>query len=298
MPLVSLADLAHAGRDAYGRFQLDDDVDTLTQAIGCLRIVNDHAKLPHVLADLGVYLHDRYGLTGNPSDLDEAIIFESESLTKINPDHSSRPRILNNLGQFYNSRFELTLTPSDLREAIAQTHLAVMEAVKHDDESAPRYLDFLLELVATQTTYYAREDDSTEAFDKIEEFLNVGRTITKARHYDQIANLYYNKSEITSQEPELLKAILHAESALHATEDDSTYRAIRLTNLANYQLTLYENTSQGDILRDAIQNTREAVKLASDGTNNALVENMALASAFITIIIGVGKWMISMRQLR
>ncbi|KAF5686917.1 TPR Domain containing protein [Fusarium circinatum] len=279
MPLVSLADLAHAGRDAYARFQLDEDVDTLTQAIGCLKIVNDHSQLPTVLADLGVYLHDRYGLTGNASDLEEAIIFESQSLARMGPEYSSRARILNNLGQFYNSRFESTLTPSDLQQAIAQTHLAVMEAVKHDDETAAQYLDFLLELVATQTSYYATEDDSAEAFDKVEELLDAGRAMTKARHYDQIANLYYIKSEITSQLSELLKAISHAESALAATGDDTSYRAIRLTNLANYQLTLYEKTFQGDILRDAIQNTREAVEVASHGTDNALVEKMALASA-------------------
>ncbi|KAF5694951.1 hypothetical protein FDENT_764 [Fusarium denticulatum] len=279
MPLLSLADLAQAGRDAYARFQLDDDVDTLTQAIGCLKIVKDHSQLPTVLADLGVYLHDRYGLTGNSSDLEEAIIFESQSLARMGPEYSSRARILNNLGQFYNSRFMSTLTPSDLEQAIAKTHLAVMEAVKHDDETAAQYLDFLLELVATQTSYYATENDSTEAFDKVEELFDVGRTITKARHYDQIANLYYIKSEITSQLPELLKAISHAESALAATIDDTSYRAIRLTNLANYQLTLYEKTFQGDILRDAIQNTREAVEIASHGADNALVEKMALASA-------------------
>jgi hypothetical protein len=88
MPLVSLADLAYAGRDAYARFQDDEDVDTLSQAIGFLRIVNNHTQLPFVLADLGLYLHDRYGIGGNSSDLDEAIIFESESLialTRITP---------------------------------------------------------------------------------------------------------------------------------------------------------------------------------------------------------------------
>ncbi|KAF5582076.1 tetratricopeptide-like helical [Fusarium pseudocircinatum] len=278
MPLVSLADLAHAGRDAYDRFQLDDDIDTLSQAIGCLKIVNEHARLPYVLADLGVYLHDRYGLTGNRSDLDEAIIFESESLTRIDPDRS-RARILNNLGQFYNSRFESTLDPSDLQEAIAQTHLAVLEAVTRDEETAAQYLDFLLELVATQTSYYPAENDSTEAFGMVEELLDVGRAITKARHYDQIANLYYIKSEITSQLPQLITAISHAESALVATGDDTSYRAIRLTNLANYQLTLYEKTFQGDILQDVLRNTREAVELASHGKDNALVEKMALASA-------------------
>jgi tetratricopeptide (TPR) repeat protein len=279
MPLVSIADLAHAGRDAYARYQLDDDVDTLTQAIGCLKIVNDHTQLPTVLADLGVYLHDRYGLTGNPFDLEEAIIYESESLARMGPEYSSRARILNNLGQFYNSRFESTSTPSDIQQAVAQTHLAIMEAVRHDDETAPEYFDNLLELIATQTSYYAAENDSTEAFGKLEEVLETGRNIAKPRHYDQIANLYYIKSEITSQLPELLKALSHAESALNATEDDTNYRAIRLTNLANYQLTLYEKTFQGDILQDAIQNTREAVELAGQGTENALVEKMALASA-------------------
>ncbi|KAF4437171.1 Tetratricopeptide-like helical [Fusarium acutatum] len=279
MPLVSIADLAHAAREAYARFQLDDDVDTLTQAIGCLKIVNDHVQLPSVLADLGVYLHDRYGLTGNLPDLEEAIVFEYESLARIDSDHTGRARIFNNLGQFYNSRFESTSTPSDLQQAIAQTHLAVMEAVKHDDEAAPQYLDYLLEPITTQTSYYATENDSTEAFGQVEEILDVGRNIAKPRHYDQIANLYYIKSEITSQLPELLKAISSAKSALDATGDDANYRAIRLTNLANYQLTLYEKTFQGDILRDAIQNTREAVELASDGTDNGLVEKMALASA-------------------
>ncbi|KAF5565534.1 hypothetical protein FNAPI_1577 [Fusarium napiforme] len=226
MPQVSIADLAHAGRDAYARFQLDDDVDTLTQAIGCLKIVNDHTQLPTVLADLGVYLHDRYGLTGSSSDLEEAIIYECESLAQMGPEYSSRARILNNLGQFYNSRFESTLTPSDIQQAIAQIHLAVMDAVKHDDETAPEYFDNLLELIATQTSYHAAENDSTEAFGKIEEVLDVGRYITEPRHYDQIANLYYVKSEITSQLPELLKAISHAKSAVDATKDDTQYRLL------------------------------------------------------------------------
>ncbi|KAI1009831.1 hypothetical protein LB504_003019 [Fusarium proliferatum] len=279
MPLVSLADLAHAGRDAYSRFQDDEDVETLSQAIGFLRIVNNHTQLPFVLADLGLYLHDRYGLAGNSSDLDEAIRFESESLARIDPDHSSRPRILNNLGQFYSSRFELTSTPSDLQQAIAQTHLAVTEAIKHDDEKAPVYLDYLLELAATQTSYDGTGTDSTETIDRIEELLKTGGNITKARHYDLVANIYYMKSEITSQLPELRKAILHAESALNATGDDTAYRAIRLTNLANYQLTLYERGFEGNILQDAIRNTREAVALASGGTDTALVEKMALASA-------------------
>ncbi|KAI3585475.1 CHAT domain-containing protein [Fusarium oxysporum f. sp. albedinis] len=242
MPLVSLADLAYAGRDAYARFQDDEDVDTLSQAIGFLRIVNNHVQLPFVLADLGLYLHDRYGLAGNSSDLDEAIIFESESLARIDLDHSNHQ------------------PQSQVIYRKPSTHLAVMEAVKHEDEMAPEYLDNLLELVATQTSHYASENDSTKTFDKIEELLEIGRNITKARHYDQIANLYYIKSELASQLPELLKAISHAESALDATEDPS-YRAIRLTNLANYQLTL------------------EAVELASHGTDNALVERMALASA-------------------
>ncbi|KAL5623726.1 hypothetical protein FOBRF1_002976 [Fusarium oxysporum] len=223
MPLVSLADLVYAGRDAYARFQDDEDIDTLT---------------------------------GNSSDLDEAIIFESESLARIHPDHSGRARILNNLGQFYSSRFESTSIPSDLQEAIDQTHLAVMEAVKHEDEMAPEYLDNLLGLVATQTSHYASENDLTKTFDKIEELLEIGRNITKARHYDQIANLYYIKSELTSQLSELLKAISHAE-----------------------RLTLYARGFQGDIPQDAIHNTREAVELASHGTDNALVERMALASA-------------------
>ncbi|CVK91910.1 uncharacterized protein FMAN_06977 [Fusarium mangiferae] len=279
MPLVSLADLAHAGRDAYSRFQDDEDVETLSQAIGFLRIVNNHTQLPFVLADLGLYLHDRYGLAGNSSDLDEAIRFESESLARIDPDHSSRPRILNNLGQFYSSRFELTSTPGDLRQAIAQTHLAVTEAIKHDDEKAPVYLDYLLELAATQTSYDGTGSDSTETIDRIEELLETGGNITKARHYDLVANIYYMKSEITSQLPELRKAILHADSALNATGDDTAYRAIRLTNLANYQLTLYERGFEGNILRDAIRNIREAVELACGGTDTALVEKMALASA-------------------
>ncbi|KAF5600699.1 hypothetical protein FPANT_2145 [Fusarium pseudoanthophilum] len=279
MPLVSIADLAHAGREAYARFQLDDDVDTLSQAIECLKIVNDNVQLPFVLAGLGVYLHDRYGLTGNSSDLEEAITFENESLARIDPDYNRRARILNNLGQFYNSRFESTSTPSDLQQAIAQTHLAVMEALKHEDEAALEYLDYLLELISTQNNYYATENDSAEAFGKIEEVLDFGRNIVRPRHYDQIANLYYIKSEFTSQLPELLKAISHAGSALDATGDHPDYRAIRLTNLANYQLTLYEKAFQGDILRDAMRNTREAVELASQGTDNALVERMALASA-------------------
>ncbi|KAH7164994.1 CHAT domain-containing protein [Fusarium sp. MPI-SDFR-AT-0072] len=279
MPLVSLADLAHAGRDAYARFQDDDDVDTLSQAIRSLRIVNNHIQSPFVLADLGLYLHDRYGLAGNSSDLDEAILFESESLARIDPDDSSRARILNILGQCYSSRFELTLNPSDLQQAIAQIHLAVMETVRHDDEMAPEYLDHLLDLVATQTNHFANEVDMAATFDQIEDILNIGRNITQARHYDIIANLYYIKFQITSQLSDLSKAISHSQSALDATVNDTNYRAIRLTNLASYQLTLYESDFQGAVLQDALRHTREAVELARHNQDDAFPEKMTLALA-------------------
>ncbi|KAF5718704.1 tetratricopeptide-like helical [Fusarium mundagurra] len=280
MPPFNPADLAQAGRDAYAHFHDHGDVESLSKAIECLRTATGFTPFPLVLADLGVYLHERYKISGASSDLDEAISSESESVAWIGPDDPRRPTILINLGIFYMSRFECSSIPSDLKQAIAQTHLAVTEAVKHKDEMAPRYLDYLLDLVATQTSRATNEAYLTEIFYQTEETLTCGRDITQAGHYNKIANLYYTKFDVSSQSSDLSKAISHAESALHATEEDNSYRVTLLENLAKYQLTLYESDPpHRAILQDAIRNTREAIDLTSRDPDGTLFQKMILALA-------------------
>ncbi|KAF5584941.1 tetratricopeptide-like helical [Fusarium subglutinans] len=154
-----------------------------------------------------------------------------------------------------------------------------METVKHEDETGPNHLDYLLRVGFTQINQHASNNDLTATLSKIEKALDNGKNTATAGHYEQIANLYYNKFGITSQEDEILKAISHAKSALEAAGDDTRYRANRLTNLATYQLTLFGSDFQGNILQDAIHNTREAVELRDHGADDGLQERMVLASA-------------------
>ncbi|KAF5563750.1 TPR Domain containing protein [Fusarium phyllophilum] len=154
-----------------------------------------------------------------------------------------------------------------------------METVKDEDDIRPKHLEYLLRLGFTQMEHHASENDLTATLNMIEEALETGKITITAGHYEQIANLYYNKFGFKSQQHEILKAISYAENALEAAGDDTRYRANRLTNLATYQLTLYQSDFQGDILQDAIRNTREAVQLRGHGADNGLHERMVLASA-------------------
>ncbi|KAF5653964.1 tetratricopeptide-like helical [Fusarium sp. NRRL 25303] len=151
-----------------------------------------------------------------------------------------------------------------------------MEAVKDKDEMRPKVLDYLLRLGFTQVNH---PNDLTATLNKIEETLAMGKNTITAGHYEQVANLYYNKFGITSQQCEILNAISYAKSALEVAGDDTRYRANRLINLASYQLTLYQSYCHGDVLQDAIHNTREAVELCGHDPDNGLHENMVLASA-------------------
>jgi len=77
------------------------------------------------LINLGISFGSRFELTGDVSDLSEAISVEQRAVLLTPDGHPDMPRYLNNLGTSFHSRFQPTSDLSDLSEAISIYQYAV-----------------------------------------------------------------------------------------------------------------------------------------------------------------------------
>jgi tetratricopeptide (TPR) repeat protein len=280
---MNFGDWAQASSQAHERYQDDGDVDSLNEAIFLLRVTADHANrvnvpVPGIISNLSVCLHDRYNMLESEPDIDEAILRGNQAIARRSPQHPDRPRLLNNLGQFHGSRFETHVGESDLNQAIYHTQLAVAEALEHGDDAAPSFLNHLIDFFFLQKEHFESDQNYENATNVIESFLLGEGDRTNASAHSRLATLYFWKYEHTLDMANMYKAISHSEAAVMATPEHDGNGSARLVNLSNYQLTVFENDGDGDILSRALLNARKAVALNDCNPEDQLINVLTLAN--------------------
>lgn len=84
-----------------------------------------HPDRSSCLSNLADHLSDRFGRTGDLSEIEEAIQLDREALKLRPPSHPSRPLSLNNLANHLVYRCDQTKSIDDIEEAIRLTREAL-----------------------------------------------------------------------------------------------------------------------------------------------------------------------------
>lgn len=113
-------------------------------------------------SNLAAALMLRHARTGQPEDLDEAIVFFRLAAEAGLADHSERPVVLSNLGAALQSRFERTREPEDLAQAV-EAHRAAVATAGDEYSGLPGLHVGLTQALREQFRHSGSEED-LEAF--------------------------------------------------------------------------------------------------------------------------------------
>ncbi|MCY9785159.1 CHAT domain-containing protein [Nocardiopsis sp. EMB25] len=242
-----------------------------------------HPRRTGRLANLGASLRIRFVLTGELTDLNEAVTYLQEAVDITSTDHPDRAMRLSNLGISLATRFVWTGELTDLNKAIQ----AGQEAVDITSTDHPDHAMRLSNLGAFLTTRFERTGELTD----LNKAIQAGQEavdITSTDHPDHarlLSNLgaslrirFIRTGELT----DLNKAVTYLQEAVD-TAPTPTDRSMHLSDLGASLATRFMRTGELTDLNKAVTYLQEAVDTAPTSTDH-ITRAMRLSNlgAFLT----------------
>lgn len=212
-------------------------------------------------------LFDRYNMTGDPNDLDEALDFERQALSLT--DHPARENMLGLLGALLSTRFQLTGSVLYLEEAIKVGYKALEKSPTRDGVAQRS------NLCASLYTHFI----STKRARSLDEALDISKDASElpAPTYG-LSQLLFNRGKILAAKYTRAKARNPEETTeeLLASAISTGQRGLSLlgeghVNEANFMNTigswlgmLFKHNRSRQVLEESIQYSSNAVTLASE----------------------------------
>jgi len=260
-PATQYAVLAGALADLH-EYQADEAV--LAELIGAYRTAavlaefNDEPGLPAHWNSLGGWLSERYELTGNTQDLEEAVPFIRKALAASSGE--KRLEYLSNLSSVLRLRFERTGDLDALTESVAAARGAAAGTAP-GSSTVPAVTS---NLVAALNCGYTRTGDPV----MLAEAISAARTaVATAAPGDPerggyLNNLHHVLSldwERTGALATLTESVRVARDAVAATPPGHHLRGMCLTALSGATSELYDRTGNHALLAESVQASRDAV---------------------------------------
>ncbi|KAJ7107947.1 CHAT domain-containing protein [Mycena epipterygia] len=245
------------------RFQTRGDAEDLHDAIELHREALDLHPAPHpehgdTLINLASVLHSRFKTRGDTGDLDNAILLHREALELCPAPHPQFSGFLNSLANVLYERFETRGDPGDLDNAIVLYHKSLdLKPAPHPDRG-----DSLNNIAVALLERFRRRHDAGdldtaimlhhEALDLCPAPHSAGMSLSN------LASALHERFKTRGDAGDLDDAIKLCDEAQGFFHPPHPYRATALRQLAIQLSYKHDNSSDRNILEDAIIAFRES----------------------------------------
>ncbi|MET9734843.1 CHAT domain-containing protein [Streptomyces sp. NPDC006458] len=242
---------------------------------------DDHPNRPGRLHNLAALLMERFSVTENPDDVEEAVRLGREVLRLAPPGHPNRAVTLFNLHQALWTRFERTGEHTDLDEAI-----------RVGREAAADLADAAVEatlLSNLRSAYWARFERSGDPAD-LDEAIRAGRravqvmplnSADRATTVSNVGLALLRRFERDGDDTDLEEAVQLVREAARATPVDDEGRGQVLSNLGVVLGTRFKRHGVHSDLEEATRTAREAVHGVRPGRPDDAMALSNLASLLL-----------------
>ncbi|EMT72838.1 hypothetical protein FOC4_g10004323 [Fusarium odoratissimum] len=244
---------------------LDASVLATKQAIDA--ITDDGAELADCSNTLCYRLQDRFMVTEDDADLEEAIQFSQKAVELTS---ACNARYLSNLAASLKIRFSVTGELKDLEDGIVLAKQAV-SVTESDDPELPKWLNNL-------GNHLSNKHLITGSLEDLEEAIKLSRRAAASTSDATMRALFLNnlsakldlKAEVTGNSNTYEEAIELAKEALTLTPDGHPDQAKWLNNLATHLIEKFDRSWDLNNLQDAINAASQAADLTPNGPTKAL----------------------------
>ncbi|KAF5682502.1 hypothetical protein FCIRC_4936 [Fusarium circinatum] len=244
---------------------LDASILVTKQAIDAT--MDDDAELATCSNNLSYRLQDRFMMTEDNGDLEEAIRLSRKAVELTASDNA---RYLSNLAASLKIRFSVTGDLKDMEDGIALAKQAV-SITASDDSELPKWLNNL-------GNHLSNRHLVTGSLEDLEEAIALSRCAVASSSDATMRALFLNnlsakldlKAEASCQSNTYDEAIKLAKEAISMTPDDHNDQAKWLGNLATHLLERFDRSWNLNDLQDAINAASKAADLTPNGPTKAL----------------------------
>ncbi|KAF5557185.1 hypothetical protein FPHYL_7774 [Fusarium phyllophilum] len=244
---------------------LDASILVTKQAIGA--ITNDDVKLADCSNTLSYRLQDRFMVTEDNADLEEAIQMARKAVGLTS---TRNARHLSNLAASLKTRFSVTGDLKDMEDGVALAKQAV-SVTASDDPELPKWLNNL-------GNHLSNRHLLTGSLEDLEEAINLSRgaaastsdSTTRALFLNNLSAKLDLKAEVTGNSIDYDEAIGLAKEAITLTPEGHPDQAKWLNNLATHLLEKFDRSWDLNDLQDAINAASRAADLTPNGPTKAL----------------------------
>ncbi|TVY79667.1 putative 30S ribosomal protein S17-like protein [Fusarium oxysporum f. sp. cubense] len=244
---------------------LDASILATKQAIDAIK--NDDVELADCLNTLSYRLQDRFMVTEDNADLEEAIQISRKAVESTS---SGNAKYLSNLAASLKTRFSVTGDLKDMEDGIVLAEKAV-SVTASDDQELPKWLNNL-------GNHLSNRHLVTGSLRDLDEAINVSRRATATTSDTNMRALFLNnlsakldlKAEVTGNSNTYEEAIELARTALTLTPDGHPDQAKWLNNLAMHLMERFDRSWDLKDLQDAINAASRAADLTPNGSTKAL----------------------------
>ncbi|KAG5791342.1 hypothetical protein H9Q69_009597 [Fusarium xylarioides] len=244
---------------------LDASILVMKQAIGA--ITNDGVKVADYTNTLSYRLQDRFLVTEDNADIEEAIQMARKAIELTN---TRNARHLSNLAASLKTRFSVTGNLKDMEDGIVFAKQAV-SVTASDDPELPKWLNNL-------GNHLSNRHLVTGSLEDLEEAINLSRRAAASTSDSTTRALFLNnlsakldlKAEVTGNSIDYDEAIELAKEAITVTPEGHPDQAKWLNNLATHLLEKFDRSWDLKDLQDAINAASRAADLTPNGPTKAL----------------------------
>ncbi|ENH70299.1 Putative 30S ribosomal protein S17P-like protein [Fusarium oxysporum f. sp. cubense race 1] len=224
----------------------------------------DHHDRAAYLDDLGVALGDRFSITRNPADLDEAIQISREAVNMTPVDSPDRAGRLSNCGIRLAEKYSVTEEMSDLKDAIGIMR-EVLEVTPSDDPDRAMYMNNLGTALADQYAQTSKMADLNESIHITQQAIDaaVEDYSDRPMYLNSLALRLGDRYVRTGEGADLDNALSIIRDAINSAPDDSPDRGLYLNTLVIQLGRQYARTG-------AMADLQESVRVAHDIVDTSL----------------------------
>ncbi|KAF5622292.1 30S ribosomal S17P protein [Fusarium sp. NRRL 52700] len=243
---------------------IDDVNEVIKDARTALGQTQTHHDRAACLDELGLALGDRFSITRDADDLEEAIRVSAEAVNMTpmgSPDRAGR---LSNLGIRLAERHSITLELGDIQEAISIMR-QVLEVTPDGDPDLAMYLNNLGTALADQYAQTSSMADLDEAIEITQQAINaaIDDHSDLPMYLNSLALRLGDRYARTGEGSDLDAALEAIRNAIDLTPDDSSDRDLYSNTLVIQLGRQYSRTGEIDYLHESIQVAQDIVDTTS-----------------------------------
>jgi tetratricopeptide (TPR) repeat protein len=244
---------------------LADIEAAISYAKAAADVTQDSHNRRTFLNDVGIYYHEKFLVTDESTDIDEAINFIRQVVNTYSEQEQIPARVSNSLGTVLGARFLKSGGDAVIDEALEHTKNAV-DITSDDDPDKAKFLGDLATLYGDRFPHSGNPLDLDLAIENYQKVmaLTSDDDPSYAGRLNNLASLLRDRYLRDNGKEDLEQALKFAQQAVDLTAQPQPERATYLSNLANILGERYLRGSQTRDIENAIIHAREAIRMTPD----------------------------------